>query len=109
MNQPVNIYIYGAEQICASCVNLPSSIETYEWLEAAISRKFPNQPFHMHYIDIMNPKTEDEDIKAFAEKVLKEDLFYPVVVIENKIVAEGNPRLKTIYEELISLGYQDQK
>ena len=41
----VEIIFYGAEQLCPSCVNLPSSKETFEWLEAAISRKFPNQAF----------------------------------------------------------------
>ena len=51
----VEISIFGAEQICASCVNLPSSIDTYEWLEAAIRRKFPNQPFKFTYTDIFQP------------------------------------------------------
>ena len=41
----IEIQVYGAEQICASCVNLPSSKDTCEWLEAALQRKFPNQPF----------------------------------------------------------------
>ncbi len=39
------IEVFGAEIICASCVNAPSSKDTYEWLQAAIDRKFPNQPF----------------------------------------------------------------
>ncbi|MFL6562301.1 MAG: DUF1462 family protein, partial [Bacillus sp. (in: firmicutes)] len=48
----VEIIVYGAEQLCPSCVNLPSSKETFEWLEAAIARKFPDQPFKMTYVDI---------------------------------------------------------
>jgi disulfide oxidoreductase YuzD len=28
----VEILVYGAEERCASCVNLPSSKETTEWL-----------------------------------------------------------------------------
>ncbi|MBP1969529.1 disulfide oxidoreductase YuzD [Virgibacillus natechei] len=28
----VMITIYGAEQICASCVGAPGSKDTYEWL-----------------------------------------------------------------------------
>ena len=51
----VEISIFGAEQICASCVNLPSSIDTYEWLQAAIGRKFPNQPLNFTYTDIFQP------------------------------------------------------
>ena len=41
----INIEIYGADIICASCVNAPSSKDTYEWLQAAIDRKYPNQPY----------------------------------------------------------------
>ncbi len=33
------IEIYGTAVICASCVNAPSSKDTYEWLQAAINRK----------------------------------------------------------------------
>jgi len=48
----VEIAVYGADQLCPSCVHLPSSKETYEWLEAAISRKYTNQPFTITYVDI---------------------------------------------------------
>jgi disulfide oxidoreductase YuzD len=101
----IEICVYGAETVCASCVQLPSAKETYEWLEAAISRKYPNQPFRISYIDIFNPP-EEEEKKRFAQKVIDEDLFYPVVVIEGKIVGEGNPKLKTIYEEMEKYGYK---
>lgn len=100
----VEIVVYGAEVLCPSCVNLPSSKETYEWLEAAISRKYVDQHFTISYVDIHNPP-EDEAKKNFAEKVIEDDLFYPVVVLEGKIVGEGNPRLKTIYAELEKHGY----
>ena len=100
----VEIAIYGAEQLCASCVNLPSSIDTYEWIQAAISRKFPNQPFTFTYIDIHQPP-EEEDKKQLAQKIIEEDLFYPVLAIEGKILAEGNIRLKNIYTELQNQGY----
>lgn len=100
----IAILVYGAEQICASCVNLPSSMDTYEWLEAAIARKFPNQPFKVEYIDIFNPPADNEK-QMFAQRVVEEDMFYPVVVIEGKVVGEGNPRLKTIYAEMERHGY----
>ncbi|MED4905255.1 DUF1462 family protein [Parageobacillus thermoglucosidasius] len=102
----VEICVYGADMICPSCVHLPSSKETYEWLEAAIKRKYPNQPFSITYIDIFNPPEDDKAKKAFAKKVLEEDLFYPVVVIEGVIVGEGNPRLKSIYAEMEKYGYR---
>ncbi|MEH7305742.1 YuzD family protein [Neobacillus drentensis] len=101
----VEIVVYGAEQLCPSCVNLPSSKETFEWLEAAIARKFPDQPFKMTYVDIYHPAGESEK-RNFAKKVIEEDMFYPVVVIKEKIVGEGNPRLKTIFSELEKYGYQ---
>lgn len=100
-----DIIVYGAEQLCPSCVNLPSSKETYEWLEAAVSRKFPGQPFDISYVDIYSPPEEGEK-KEFAERVIEEDMFYPVVLIGGKIVGEGNPRLKTIFAELETYGYR---
>ncbi|RDU36922.1 disulfide oxidoreductase [Neobacillus piezotolerans] len=101
----VEIIVYGAEQLCPSCVNLPSSKETYEWLEAAVSRKFPGQPFDITYVDIYSPPEESEK-REFAERVIEEDMFYPVVLIGDKVVGEGNPRLKTIFAELETHGYR---
>ena len=103
--KPLSIFVYGAEQICASCVNLPSSKETYEWLQAAIARKYPQQPFHIEYIDIFNPPA-DENKQKFAQRVVEEDLFYPIVLIEDRIVGEGNPKLKTIFSEMEAHGYK---
>ncbi|MFE8696688.1 YuzD family protein [Cytobacillus sp. FJAT-53684] len=104
MKQEIEMTVYGAEQLCPSCVNLPSSKETYEWLKAAIARKYPNQPFKVTYVDILNPP-EDEEKKNFAQRVIEEDMFYPVVLIEDQVVGEGNPRLKTIYAEMERRGY----
>ncbi|MGX2961478.1 YuzD family protein [Peribacillus sp. JNUCC 23] len=104
-NKLIEIQVYGAERICASCVNLPSSKDTYEWLEAALSRKFPGQPFAITYIDIFqqqeNPKRQE-----MAERIVEEDLFYPLVLIGDEIVGEGNPRLKAIVKEMERYGYQ---
>ncbi|WP_432806348.1 YuzD family protein [Lederbergia citrisecunda] len=102
----VEIFVYGAEQICASCVGMPSSKETYEWLDAAISRKYREQPFTIQYIDIFNPP-EEEKHQQFATRVIEEDLFYPVVTIGEEIVGEGNPKLKDIYKEMEKYGYEE--
>ena len=107
MENNVEIIVYGAEQICASCVNLPSSKETCEWLQAAIARKFPDQPFLISYVDIYNPPKESSK-QRFALKVIEEDMFYPVIVINDKVVGEGNPRLKTIFTELAQYGYKEK-
>jgi disulfide oxidoreductase YuzD len=107
MENYAEIIVYGAEQICASCVNLPSSKETCEWLEAAITRKYPEQPFHISYVDIFNPPSDPAKQK-FAQKVIEEDMFYPVVVINEVVVGEGNPRLKMIFSELEKYGYKEK-
>ncbi len=97
----VNVQVYGTKVICASCVGMPSSTETFEWLQAAIGRKYEGQEnkFNFEYIDFQEEQ-EDEDKKAFAERVAEEDLFYPVVLVNGEIVGEGNPRLKDVYEEI---------
>lgn len=97
----VNVQVYGTKVICASCVGMPSSTETFEWLQAAIGRKYEGQEnkFNFEYIDFQEEQ-EDEDKKAFAERVVGEDLFYPVVLVNGEIVGEGNPRLKDVYEEI---------
>lgn len=97
----VNVQVYGTKVICASCVGMPSSTETFEWLQAAIGRKYEGQEnkFKFEYIDFQEEQ-EDEDKKVFAERVVEEDLFYPVVLVNGEIVGEGNPRLKDVYEEI---------
>jgi disulfide oxidoreductase YuzD len=102
--KPVEICVYGAEILCPSCVNLPSAKETYEWLEAALKRKYHNQHFEIKYIDIHNPPNEP-DKQEMAEKVINDEYFYPLVVIEGTVVGEGSPRLKKVYEEMEQHGY----
>ncbi|MFB9757111.1 YuzD family protein [Ectobacillus funiculus] len=95
----VKISVYGAKVICASCVGMPSSIETFEWLQAAIRRKYPEQLFQFEYIDIFEQQG-DHRKQLFAQRVVDEELFYPVVLVNDCIVGEGNPRLKDVYEEI---------
>jgi disulfide oxidoreductase YuzD len=104
-DKKIEVCVYGAAILCPSCVNLPSSKETYEWLSAAIARKFPEQPFDITYIDINQPPN-DQDKADFCERVIEEDMFYPVVVIKGEIVGEGNPRLKTVFAEFEKYGYK---
>ncbi|RRN68838.1 DUF1462 family protein [Peribacillus simplex] len=103
----IEIEVYGAEQICASCVNLPSSKDTCEWLEAALTRKFPEQKFKITYIDIYNPPEKVKQ-KSFAMKMIEEDLFYPLILIEDEIIEEGNVRLKKVVETMEKHGYTIQ-
>lgn len=48
----VSVVVYGADVICASCVNAPSSQNTYEWLQSILTRKYPDIHFEYTYIDI---------------------------------------------------------
>ncbi|MFB5660802.1 YuzD family protein [Alteribacillus sp. HJP-4] len=101
MKKPISIKIFGAEKKCPSCVNLPSSMETKEWLEAALTRKYPQRSFHFEYIDIEKGQAgSDKDI---VDRIEEEELFYPLVTIEDEIVAEGIPRLKLLYKKIETL------
>lgn len=95
----VVITVYGAEQLCASCVGAPGSKDTYEWLQAAISRKYEVDTISYRYVDI-NQSQENKSDREFVERIIEEDLFYPIVMVNEEMVAEGIPRLKTIYEAL---------
>lgn len=107
-NKDITITIYGADQICASCVGAPGSKDTYEWLQAAIGRKYVDDHINYEYIDIDKPQ-EDEKHKQFVERIFEEDLFYPIVFVDDELVAEGIPRLKTIYQELDKHGIELQE
>ena len=54
----ISVVVYGADVICASCVNAPTSKDTYEWLQPLLKRKFPEHHFEFTYIDI-NRDTEN--------------------------------------------------
>ncbi|MBV5123462.1 YuzD family protein [Bacillus halotolerans] len=108
MTKTVMLSVYGAETICASCVNMPTAKDTFEWLEAALKRKYPDQPFEIQYIDIYEPP-DAENVKQLAEKIRNDEYFYPLVLVENKIVGEGNPKLKDVYEEMERYGYTENR
>jgi disulfide oxidoreductase YuzD len=94
------IQVYGAKELCASCVNAPSSEATASWLEAALQRVYSD--IAVEYVDINEPQSDVE--KQFSQRVFDEDLWYPVVVIDGAIITEGNPDLKVVYQKLDELG-----
>ena len=100
----VSIEIYGADIVCASCVNAPSARDTYEWLQAAIGRKYSNQPYEIEYIDIENEITNERQ-KTIAQKVLNDEYFYPLVMIDGEMIGEGHIQLKPIFSEFEKRGY----
>lgn len=98
-SKKVKVTVYGAEQICASCVGAPGSKDTFEWLQAAIGRKYMVEPIEYMYVDINQPANGEKE-RQFVERIFEEDLFYPIVLVNDEIVAEGIPRLKQIYQAL---------
>lgn len=104
MLNPVDIVVYGSDTPCPSCLHAPSSRETKEWIEAAIHRKFPGRTFPVRYVDIEQPDNEKDE--AYCERILAEEFFYPLVVINDQVVGEGDPRIKTIYRAIENQGYE---
>ncbi|MFT9848991.1 YuzD family protein [Aneurinibacillus sp. REN35] len=99
----MEILVFGAQQLCASCVNLPSAKDTAEWLQAALLRKYGTD-IVVRYIDI---DQELEGIEAdFAARIHAEEFWYPLVVLDGQVIGEGNPKLKDIQQaiENVKLG-----
>lgn len=103
-NTKPTIEIFGASIVCASCVNAPSSKDTYEWLQAAIDRKYPQQDYAIRYIDIEQP-IENERDKQWAERINDDEFFYPLVLINDEMIGEGYIQLKPVFTKLESLGF----
>lgn len=108
MNGPKAIVeVYGADIICASCVNAPSSKDTYEWLQAAISRKFPDQEVEYRFINIEETLENERDID-YASRIQEDKFFYPLVLVNDEVVGEGYVQIKPVYEALEKVGYSAQ-
>ncbi len=99
-----NIEVYGAAVMCASCVNAPSSKDTYEWLQAAIDRKYEGQPYTIEYIDIDTDNLVGRKAQV-AEQIRNDEYFYPLVMIDEVMIGEGYIQLKPILFELEKIGY----
>jgi disulfide oxidoreductase YuzD len=104
--QSLNIEVYGADVVCASCVNAPSSKDTYEWLQAAIDRKFPNHQVTFSYIDIEKP-IENERQQLIANRIADDEFFYPLVMVNDEMIGEGYIQLKPVYAALEKYGYTE--
>lgn len=99
------IEIYGADAICASCVQAPSSKDTFEWLEAAILRKYPDERYDLVYIDI-DGAIENPHQQKIAAQVRNDEYFYPLVMVNDEMIGEGHIRLKPLFAALERLGFR---
>lgn len=92
----INIIVYGAQITCPTCAQAPSSKDTFEWVEAALKRKYQETvPFVLEYVDVEHPIHPKD---SFVQQIIKEQMIVPVIVINEEIISEGNPRLKTIFD-----------
>ena len=83
----VSVVVYGADVVCASCVNAPTSKNTYEWLKPLLERKYPNIHFEYTYIDFQK-ETEnlsDHD-QQYIEQIENDELFYPLITMNDEYV-----------------------
>ena len=106
-HQPLTVEVYGADIICASCVNAPSSKDTYEWLQAAINRKFPENNITYTYIDIEGP-VNDERQQHIVQQIAEDEFFYPLVIINDEVVGEGYIQLKPVLATLEKYGLSEE-
>ena len=93
----VSVVVYGADVVCASCVNAPTSKNTYEWLQPFLKIKYPQIDFQFTYIDFEH-QTEnltDHDVQ-FIEQLQEDELFYPLVTMNDAYVADGYIQTKQV-------------
>lgn len=100
-----DVIIYGAEKLCASCINLPSSAETADWLASALARDYGDS-VRVRYIDVDVAGEDSGD--EFVKGILDDRYAYPLVVIDGEVIGEGNPQIKKVRQKLADLGLKKQ-
>ncbi|MFQ3853529.1 YuzD family protein [Staphylococcus sp. 2S1] len=92
-----SVIVYGADIVCASCVNAPTRRNTYDWLQPLLKRKYPDIQFEFTYIDIEKDTENltDHD-QQYIECIQEDELFYPLVTINEAYVSDGYVQLKDI-------------
>ena len=93
----ISVVVYGADVICASCVNAPTSQNTFEWLKPLLQRKYPDVKFEFTYIDFQKDteNLSDHD-QQYIEQLENDELFYPLVTMDDMLVADGFIQSKQI-------------
>ncbi len=94
------INVYGRDVICASCVNAPGSRDTYEWLQAVLNRKYPDHDLHFNYIDMDHDENLSDYDTDIIERINDDELFYPLVTINDDIIQDGHVQLKPIQQAI---------
>lgn len=100
--ESVKVNVYGADIVCASCVNAPTSKDIYDWIQPNLKRKYENLNFVYHYIDINDKEGHSDYDQSIVERIEDDELFYPLVTMNDEIVADGYiqlPQLTRFVEE----------
>ncbi|PKE60982.1 YuzD family protein [Macrococcoides caseolyticum] len=92
----INVIIYGADVVCASCVNAPTSKDIYDWIQPNLKRKFPKLTFNFSYIDINNSSNLTDHDENIIEQINNDELFYPLITMDDEIVADGYIQLPQV-------------
>ncbi|WP_340392143.1 YuzD family protein [Macrococcoides caseolyticum] len=92
----INVIIYGADVVCASCVNAPTSKDIYDWIQPNLKRKFPELTFNFSYIDINNSSNLTDHDENIIEQINNDELFYPLITMDDEIVADGYIQLPQV-------------
>ncbi|HCD19369.1 YuzD family protein [Macrococcoides caseolyticum] len=92
----INVIIYGADVVCASCVNAPTSKDIYDWIQPNLKRKFPELTFNFSYIDINNSSNLTDHDENIIEQINNDELFYPLIAMDDEIVADGYIQLPQV-------------
>lgn len=98
----IDVIVYGAQQLCPSCLHLPSSEETASWLQAALNRDY-GKNVRVRYVDIDHTQSQSD---RYVRDILSDHYAYPLVVIDGDVIGEGNPRLNAIRRKLEELGLE---
>ncbi|WP_312040146.1 YuzD family protein [Macrococcoides bohemicum] len=92
----INVIIYGADVVCASCVNAPTSKDIYDWVQPNLDRKFPDLQFNYNYIDINKSENLTDHDENIIEQINNDELFYPLITMNDEIVADGYIQLPQV-------------
>lgn len=87
--EQVKVNVYGADVVCASCVNAPTSKDIFDWVQPNLKRKFNNVDFTFNYIDINDSANHSDYDESIVERIQDDELFYPLITMNDEIVADG--------------------
>lgn len=67
-----------------------------------LKRRYNEADFSYEYVD-MDEEPTSETHRQMIDKMEEEDMFYPLVLLNGKIIAEGIPNPKEIFKAIESL------